>query len=427
VGRGGSPGGRWRRGAAVTAALVLVGLLTPSVVLAAADPQWTQRALALQYELAGDMELRNAPWVGTHNSFNSRAEMGPTLSNTDSNQQISLVDQLQLGVRSIELDLHWFFSARSGGFAPVVCHALEEEQAHGGCSVEKDLGQVLDEIAVWLRSHRDQVLLLYLEDDLGSQGHDESARTLLQKLGNMIYRPPGGGARCVALPLDLSRDEVLASAKQVIVVSDCGRGAAWRSVIFDWSNREEERPHGYLDFPRCDPKINRATYNRTLVRYYEDSTELTARTGTPDEGIPPQTAVRLARCGVDLTGLDQLVSTDGRLEALVWSWAPGEPRAGRRCAVQRRDSGRWRVLRCRAHRRVACRARNGSWSVSKRKVRARSARRLCRKRSRSQSHAVPRTGFEGQLLRAAMKRAGARSVWLGYRRRAGRWVALDRR
>jgi hypothetical protein len=72
---------------------------------------------------------------------------------------------------------------------------------------------------------------------------------------------------------------------------------------------------------------------------------------------------------------------------------------------------------------VACRAVDGSWTVSARKVRARAAARLCRRRRKH--HAVPRTGYEAQLLKAAMARRAAGSAWLGYRHREGEWVALD--
>src|SRR3712207_2277530 len=41
---------------------------------------WTDRALPFQAALAGDVGMRDAPWVGTHNSFNSIAEMGTTVS-----------------------------------------------------------------------------------------------------------------------------------------------------------------------------------------------------------------------------------------------------------------------------------------------------------------------------------------------------------
>ena len=35
---------------------------------------WTHRALAFQYALGNGLPLRDTPWVGTHNSFNSIAE-----------------------------------------------------------------------------------------------------------------------------------------------------------------------------------------------------------------------------------------------------------------------------------------------------------------------------------------------------------------
>src|SRR3954470_5366140 len=35
---------------------------------------WLHRTLAFQYELGSDLPLRNAFWIGTHNSFNSASE-----------------------------------------------------------------------------------------------------------------------------------------------------------------------------------------------------------------------------------------------------------------------------------------------------------------------------------------------------------------
>ena len=83
-----------------------------------------------QYALGDGLPLRDAPWIGTHNSFNSATEMGPTLSDSDPNQQLSLVDQLRLDVRSLELDVHWFLNR------PVVCHA---DGDFTGCSIETTL------------------------------------------------------------------------------------------------------------------------------------------------------------------------------------------------------------------------------------------------------------------------------------------------
>ncbi len=391
---------------------------------------WIHRALELQYDLGGDAPFRNSHWVGTHNSFNSVAEMGPALSAFDSNQKLRLVEQLRSDVRSLELDLHWVpRPLQPGGFAPVVCHATPE---HAGCTTEKTLRPVLDEIGDWLRrpANGDEVLLLYLEDHLDNPtGYDTAAGIVDDELGDLLYEPPGGG--CSSLPLDLTRDAVRAAGEQVVVVSRCGQGSAWPSVAFNWADAHlEDRPIDYTDYPACAPQdFSRAEYDSTLIRYFEDSTRLTGTVGTPDDGIKPRTAAQMSRCGVDLFGLDQLLPFDGRLRNLVWSWALHQPRAGGgNCAVQRVDAfspfGRWFARSCELRQPVACR-RGADWLVSQAMVKAANAEAVCA--ALGAEHAVPRTGYETQLLREAMQADGVASAWLGYRLQGGRWLALDTR
>ena len=197
--------------------------------------------------------------------------------------------------------MHWFPSWRAGGQdAPVVCHAGAASE-HDGCSTERLLGPVLDEIAGWLRApaNRDQVLLLYIEDHIDS-GYDTAAAAIKSELGSLVYPTGATGGACQKLPLSLTRDDVLAAGAQVVIVSGCGTGSAWRSVAFDWSNHVEDRPHAYKGLPTCGPSdatgdhYSRATYDSTLVRYYEDSTWLTtgaAQFGAAsvDDGLTPDT------------------------------------------------------------------------------------------------------------------------------------------
>jgi hypothetical protein len=395
--------------------VLLATLVVPRPAAADDDAAaWARAALADQYELGSGLPLRNTPWVGTHNSFNSSAEMGATLSAQDSNQRIAIVDQLDAGVRSIELDVHWFPSASAGGgFAPVVCHATGE---HLGCSVEKPLGAVLDEIAGWLREHRDQVILLYLEDHLnGAAGYDAAATVVESKLGDVLHRPPAGAAgACAPLDLDVPRAAVRRDGDQVIVVSGCGPGPGWRAVAFDWSRtHEEERPRAYQDFPGCGPDFTRADYDTKLIRYFEDSTRVTAGASnagaaTLDDGITVDTAGRMSRCGVDLLGLDQVERDDPRFAALVWSWAPSEPRRRPGCAAE--HAARWYSLRCTRRVRVACRTADGRWRVPRRPVRFDRAGALCRRAEAR--FAVPRTGYDAQRLRVAMERVDAGRAWV---------------
>jgi phosphatidylinositol-specific phospholipase C-like protein len=406
----------------VAAALFL--LLSGSAAAAGSRGSWVGRALGLQYRLAGDIGLGEAPFIGTHNSFNSVAEMGPTVATADPNQQLPIVEQLNQDIRALELDVHWTVTPSTGQLAPVVCHAFPN---HFPCTTEKTLGPVLEEIGGWLRdpAHSDQVLFLYLEDHLDNQtGYDTASSIIQQKLGDLLYTPaPGGG--CQLLPLGLTRDQILKAGKRIIIVgnSPCGVGSAWPSLVFNWGDHLETQVTSFSDFPGCGDDYSRGQFDSAQIRYYEDARP--SQLGRPR--ITPAVAGEMARCGVDLLGLDQLEPSDPRLAALVWSWAKGEPRRGR-CAVQTSGSGslstRWRTLSCAKLRRPSCQ-RGTRWLLGARAVPEKGGRAECR--LRHARFAVPRTGFEAQLLRQRMKGAGIAQAWLGYFKGRRGWTALDRR
>lgn len=385
----------------------------------------TRRALDFQFALAGDVGMVDAPWVGTHNSFNAIAEMGNTLSDTDSNQQLTLVDQLRLGVRSLELDVHWFPSASAGGARrPVVCHA---EKRHEGCSVEPTLADMLPAVVGWLDRNPRQVLLLYVEDHLdASTGREAAGKVLREQLGRRLYAPQGGS--CTELPDALTRDDILAAGAQVVIVSTCAKGVSWpgESTVFAWSAHGESRPVGYEDFPQCGPDFTREDYATRLIRYFEDSTWLNsaasdARQAERDEGLTPETTAAMLRCGVDLLGFDQLLPGDGRLDAAVWTWAEDEPRAGGDCALSRASDGRWVTGSCVPARPAACRFADGAWTVSKPTIAAHAGSACAREGA---TWAAPRTGHEQALLRAT---AGTETVLLGLRRDGATFHAVDQR
>ena len=397
--------------------------------VAAYQGSWLQRTLAFQYRLGHTLPLRDAPWIGTHNSFNSTSE-APTLSTTDSNQQLSLVQQLEIDVRSLEIDVHWLPSPHAAGQpAPVVCHGRGADQLHAGCTTERLLADVLDDIGSWLRRNPREVLLLYVEDNVdAAEGYGPTAAVLAEGLRNttgrsLIYRPPAG-ASCSDLPLGLTRADVLAAGRQVVLVGGgCGQGAAWPGLVFDWNDvHVESRARGYRDAPVCDqdpdndgrPEFDPATYASQLVRYYEDSTWISRAAeptglGSPDDGLTPETVGRMQRCGVELFGFDQLLPRDGRHKALAWSWARGEPSAPDACAVQRSDS-RWISQPCVKRYRAACRRPDGSWRVSAARVRAAGAASACE--AEGGAAALPRTAAENHALHQAAQAAGAPRVWL---------------
>ena len=405
--------------------------------VAAYERSWTHRALAFQHALGHDVALRDAPWFGTHNSFNSIAEMGPALSTADSNQQLSLVDQLDIDMRSLEIDVHWLPSPRAGdeaartsGRAPVVCHGRPAREMHAGCTTERLLSEVLMEINDWLNSpeHRREVVLLYLEDAVADPvGYTKTAEVLEAGLrrpayeggASLIYHPGAAANTCARLPLDLTRRRVLEAGAQVVLVSSCGNG--WGGTVFEWNAvQKEARPRGYQGSPQCGPDFQRAEYDNFIVRYFEDSTWLaTTPASSTDEGLTPQTVAAMTRCGVDVFGLDQILPEDGRLENFVWTWTAADPPSDDNCAVQRADT-RWATRDCRYARRAACRLPDGRWTLTGRVVFANAASRCARAGARFD---LPRTGYDNVKLREAAGTVGA--VWVN-RGPAGRVTARCR-
>jgi hypothetical protein len=267
--------------------------------------------------------------------------------------------------------------------------------------------------------------MLYLESHLDTvEGYAAGADEVEETLGDVLYRPPAGG-RCSPMPLELTRNAIRAAGKQVLVIGPCGLGPRWPAVTFDETLRvtgDDNRTFGA--FPGCGPDFTRARYDGQPIRYYEDSTQVSANVNGATDPITVPIVSRMIRCGVDLIGFDMLARGDPRLAAEVWSWAPGEPAPGRDCAVQRSDA-RWEARDCREHHRVACRDATGFWRIPPGTVSARAAARLCGRPGLIQG--VPRTGYEGQRLNAAQARAGSGAVWLGHRRRGDGWKAYERR
>jgi hypothetical protein len=384
---------------------------------------WLHRAAAFQYRLGNGLPLVSTQWLGTHNSFNSVRD-SLTLSHMDSNQQLTLTQQLDIDMRSLELDVHFVPSVETDGSkAVVVCHGESPSQENFGCTNEPRLVHVLPEIATWLNAHRDQVVLLYLEDELGDPaGYTQTVSALDSILrhpdgSSMIYRPSGSemtAKGCANLPLGISRDDVLGRGAQVVLVGNCRSG--WAPDVYSWDDNHVESGStpDYRPFPACDSTYPRSVYNAKLVRYYEDSTFLSAAadpTESPSQAqagmLTPAHVAEMTGCGVNLFGFDQILPDDGRIEASIWSWAKDQPNADAgSCALQRAD-GRWVTAPCAERHPAACSSSTG-WTVTH-PVAFAGARSACR--SRGAGFDLPRTGYDNSLLREA---AGSSPVWIEY-------------
>ena len=393
---------------------------------------WVPRALALQRGLDDGLPLQEELWTHTHNSYNSEA-YPPTFSGLDPNQLYSIGEQLRMGIRAIELDLHWAPSLDGlpddGGKAPIVCHgqapAVGPVVVHAGCSTEVHMRVRLAEVADWLDANPNDVLMIYLENHLDDDplAHQRASEALEETLGGLVYRPTSTG--CQALPMDTSRAQIHATGARVILTGNCGPGA-WTSWVFERGPRWDEgsSPEGvdYPDYPACvaAERIPR-NYAQNWIRTWHDATWLGAMTdgGRVTAEIPAEEAVRMVRCGVNMIGFDNLQPFDPRLEALVWSWAPDEPSANAAglCAATN-AGGRFRAEDCgtQAHE-FACVSPLGVWSVQGPAGSWSDGPAACA--AAGATFAVPRTGYENELLKTV---ADGATVWLAYHSTGNAWL-----
>jgi hypothetical protein len=405
-------------------------LISPELV-DAYEPSWTPRALALQRGIDDAVPMVNELWAHTHNSFNAEA-YSPTVSGLDPNQVYSITDQLRMGIRAIEIDVHWAPSLdglpSDGGKAPIACHGntqgTDQIRIHVGCTVEVHVRVRLAEVRAWLdrAENANEVLLVYLENQMDDDplAHQRASEAISETLGDLVYRPAGSG--CDPLPLDISRAQIRASGKRVILTGNCGPGA-WTSWVFERGPRWKEGSNGdtYPDYPECVATERIPNdYDHNWIRTWEDSTWLSAMLDGRRQAstVDAVQAGRMVRCGVDMIGLDQLQPFDPRLDALVWSWAPNEPSASTAssCASVGPD-GRFRSGACAELRQFACVSAAGVWSVAGPAGEWTDGAAACS--AAGASFSLPKSGYENELLKAA---ASGSSVWLDYRVLGSTWT-----
>ncbi len=411
----------------------------PEMAVATGD-SWIGRSLAYQRHLDSNLPLQEELWAHTHNSFNADGYGDQTFYGTDPNQTYKISDQLNMGIRAVEIDLHWAPST-SGGNAVLVCHGDQGivPGMHFGClPTDPTFEERVPEIATWLETHPDEVVMLYLEDQLQTEdgddptAHEAAAATIESALGDYIYRPATNA--CEDAPLGtLSRADILASGKQLIVVGpDRCKNAApstWFSWVFARGALWKESGLDYGDDftpERCAADRASANYATNWIRHWGDQTGLSDGAGAAGVGgggdVTVADATNMVRCGVNMIGFDLLEPFDARLAAIVWSWATNQPATYRvgYCAVSGADA-RFRSEDCAVHttvtyvgkgkhrrkkiietytkHRYAC-FDGAAWHVTSKSERFSSGDDACAAEQLG-SFEVPRNGWQNEQLRAA--------------------------
>jgi len=189
--------------------------------------QWTDFALRNQENLAIDEPINWVSRLATHNAYNTVKD-----GYIDGNQYWSMTDQLRLGSRHFQLDLHWVNNHLR------ICHG---KASGAGCSLTERLyAYGIKEIAAWLDANPGEIMTIDFEDY--AQGHDPDYVNdpLATYLGSKILTPAEwqmcpANVPCTTYKTRLpTKREMLAAGKQVIVITSSGdydtAGGMW---IFD--------------------------------------------------------------------------------------------------------------------------------------------------------------------------------------------------
>jgi len=349
------------------------------------NASWVGRALRAQRRIDLDTPISDTSLVGAHNSFNSEA-YASGIRYLDPNQRHSTFDQLRMGARAIEFDVHWTTKRDGLSFSNrlLLCHGTA---SHLGCGLDdRTFEEGLDEIVAWLGTADSigQVLILHVEDHVEGR-HGEAFARVAERLGDRIWASGG----CSDIPANLTKSQVLAAGKQVIVWNEggCSGDGNWNSMVF--------------------------TGLGSITRVWEDSTTLGGGSVPP---IGSGEIASLHASGINLVDLDQLDPGDGRWAAAVWSWAAGEPNdlGGEDCAAQQAD-GRWNDVDCRLEKAFACEnLATGGWAVTSEQGSFGRGALACRRLGPDFRFAVPTNAQDNQLLAAARAAAGRSSAWLAH-------------
>lgn len=415
---------------------IVDGRVIDEAQVTAYENSWVHKAVTAQYALEANAPLKDELLISTHNTFNASSYeiptslqypgYYPTLTNQDPNQIYSISDQLNMDVRQIELDLHWFPSAygsvQTGGNWVTLCHG--ETQSVGvtnvqiGCSIDRPVQDGFKEVADWMTAHPHAFVILYLENQLQDsvQAHTIAGNEIKKYFGKYLVPVPAGKP-CSNAPFNDSQSSLLKKGQRLLIVGNCSVGAntSWGSVVHErgpmWN--ENGTPTSYTSAD-CAADTAAHIAGTSFRRVYEDQTFLSDVEGInptkPDPSRPMDNAdiTKLVDCGVNLVGFDQYSPNDGRIAATVWSWAVNQP-AEHGCGYQGGDT-HFRVASCSSAKPYGCVTNSYTWHTTAKAGPSSGGAAECAKEFRGSSYATPVNGLENSRL--AKSKGHTANVWV---------------
>eukprot|EP01006_Ploeotia_vitrea_P033743 TRINITY_DN65626_c13_g1_i1.p1 TRINITY_DN65626_c13_g1~~TRINITY_DN65626_c13_g1_i1.p1 ORF type:complete len:646 (-),score=314.13 TRINITY_DN65626_c13_g1_i1:196-2133(-) len=343
------------------------------------DP-WIQKSLKFQHALQRDETLNNCQFLQTHNAYNNRADgyglldnlwgkilkkLNSTLEVRIANQEFSITDQLRMGVRSLELDLHWFNKkirlCHSHGpnstlvtdivkILEIILHRKIDWDLHNiGCGLwDRPYELAVAEINTWIRApgNEDEVLVIYHEDNsFFTWGHDELVNGPIQQYyGDLVLTPADKANKTMFPTWPPTPARMVAMGKRIFIASDADGGLHGGEYIhvIPWT---QVGVNDMVGVPVCQKPGNwsehwtSATWLRTFgdkLCYPPIEHDCTPATGW----VTPSNMKYYLDCNPKLFGADMFAPVLSNLG--VWSWDEHQPPSSSdfNCTIMQ-ENGRW--------------------------------------------------------------------------------------
>jgi len=301
---------------------------------------WLAWAMKEQmYGISRHQPINRLPLFAAHNAFSNIVQgfSNPVYAN----HYYSVSSLLNMGVRHLELDPHYYpVNPGAGGDAAVrLCHSGTAEACLVPGYGSRLFSLLLIEIRNWLRANPNEILVLKLDekniDAFASRGFTELYAELDRYLGSYAYRPPGGPVRWPT-PFEIrSADKQVVIAQHGKSVRGDGEGFVWDAHTFVLENNWPVSQ----DFNTCTAYDGTTALTRPSMSWWDVAEGRSLSNMAPigdSTGLLTPTAIRRAiNCGVGLLGMDYLKSlssapvgtsfaADHRSTATIWSFEEGD-------------------------------------------------------------------------------------------------------
>jgi Concanavalin A-like lectin/glucanases superfamily/NedA-like, galactose-binding domain len=391
------------------------------------------KAIRSQSRVAMDVPMRLASFPNTHNSFNAN-DYSDGISYIDPNHKITIVNQLNLGIRGIEMDLHNYNNDVT------LCHdGGKTGEAHLGCFYgDRNFGEGLADLMLYFEilDHKEnEVILLYLENHLYDEDKSDSSDYSYSQaidyletyIGDLIYKPE---YKCQTFNspentddvVHLSKNDILAAGKNIILIGAESGGNSdscntdWGNYVFNggWKGVDEDILTDYVNGCADDSDNYENKFKDYMMRGYNDATFIGG-----DGNMSASKVRTMAYCGINAPSPEALDWGSDYTTNQIWSWSTNQPdnyNGTQDCALQW-SNVRWDDENCSNTHVFACQhPDNRDWKVTSAAGAWDQGWSVCESEFGSQGYefSVPANGYENNQLADAKGAAGQTNVWLKF-------------